>query len=668
MKKQHSFLNFISLFITFVLITSKLTLGWASERNPIIKKSATDHCPSTLLRSSQQEKLHIRSQQAITASVLGQGVKDDSAGPVFIRFAKKSLGKDFEELIGVDWQGDIVKHTQHWKKQDAIDFLLFLINEIGIEATLNAIKNTSYLRWILYKPFRDKTNFLEESLGRDRYLSMLKKTPLKVFAPNNVKGIRGNVEKVERIIGKEQTIQLLENDFGAFTVINTEIDNIEQYLREDRNISTRVVHEMITKNIRAFMNARLHYIQARFSYLEGMSGISTEDANQMMVDKPLAFIESYFAYNRSPLHMSVYVGDIYLVSSLINHGIDVNTKDIEGWTPLHVESYTGDKNLASLLIENRADVNAVDKMGLTPLHVAVYRQNMDIASLLINAGASVNIPDKAGWTPLFLAIFKKDIDMVTLLLEADADINYRDPNTGWTALHLALYIEDIASASLLIERGANVNTADNEGFLPLHIAAYMGDVRLISLMIRYKAIHSSVFQTMRSPIKGSLFYWALYGSNPIEVASFLIEHRNKIIIDDEAELTEEERSAWALWVNWFVSGGYKVIITSRYNEEESREYQDRQNATIHTLDKKIDKAFFHEFINRILYQEHNRDEKIEELLTFLKILKDSNTDLISGSRTPVYWEIYSAAEEVISFLRDNYHPRSSTEASSTNTE
>ena len=185
--------------------------------------------------------------------------------------------------------------------------------------------------------FRNKMSFLEQYLGINRFINMLEKTPLKDLAPNNVRGMRANIRKVENIVGEEQTIQLVENDVGAFTVIGTEIDKIEQYLREDRGIPVETVHKMIMESIRAFMNASLPYLQARVSYVEGMSSISKEDVNQMIIEHFPAFVENYFTYNRLPLHISVYVGDANLADSFIERQInDVDATDIEGWTSLHI--------------------------------------------------------------------------------------------------------------------------------------------------------------------------------------------------------------------------------------------------------------------------------------------------------------------------------------------
>ena len=648
--KRYSFFN----LITIILLIGKSTIGLAARRQIVY-----DSCAIAVLAPPEQEQAeqYISSQQTIETFIrLNETIKGDAASSVFIAFAKTYLGKNIEDFMGTDWRENIVEHTQSWEKQDAIDFLIFLARRIGVGNTLNAIKDTSTLREMLYKPFRDKVSFLEQYLGINRFINMLEKTPLKDLAPNNVRGVSSNIWKVESIIGEEQTSELVESEVGAFTVTSTEIYKVEQYLREDRGIPVEIVNKMIIENIRDFMNASLPYLQARVSYVEGMSGASKEDVNQMIIEHFPAFVENYFTYNRSPLHVSVYVGDVNLADSLIERRInDVNAIDLAGWASLHIASLIGDENMTSRLIERGADVNKADKMGLAPVHVAVDQQNKNIVSLLTEHDEiDVNIPDKMGWTPLLLAASKGDIDIAALLLDAGADIDYRDSNTGQTALQIALYREDIKFASWLIEQGASLNIPDHEGLLPSYIAAYIGDIDLMMLMIKYGAVDLQTFQMMRAPTRGSLLYWGLYGANSIETASFLIEHRNEIVIDDK-RLTEEEENAWMSWVNWFLNGGYTIMMTDRTNKD----YQDRQNATTQMLDRKVNRVFIRRLLNRTLYQERDRDKRIEELLAFLRPFNNLNGNPINDSRVPSHWVFYSAAQEILSFIQANYHSGSS---------
>ncbi len=55
-------------------------------------------------------------------------------------------------------------------------------------------------------------------------------------------------------------------------------------------------------------------------------------------------------------------GDEYLVRSLLDEGVDVNSRErtVLGLTALHIATYSGFESIVSLLIERGADVNAKD--------------------------------------------------------------------------------------------------------------------------------------------------------------------------------------------------------------------------------------------------------------------------------------------------------------------
>lgn len=204
----------------------------------------------------------------------------------------------------------------------------------------------------------------------------------------------------------------------------------------------------------------------------------------------------------SSIHDAAESGDLSIVQTLINTGIDVNQKNEDGWTPLHIAASKNHREIVELLIDNGADINSTGNPsfiftwqgGFTPLHYATVNGHKEIVVLLINKGADVNAKDNSGSTPLDRATQGNHTDIADLLraqggntgtihvvarngylagvqayLDAGVDINARDQN-GSTPLHWAALEGHKEIAKLLINKGANVNAKDELGDTPLDFA------------------------------------------------------------------------------------------------------------------------------------------------------------------------------------------------------
>lgn len=63
--------------------------------------------------------------------------------------------------------------------------------------------------------------------------------------------------------------------------------------------------------------------------------------------------------------------------------MNLDGKNIGGWTPLMYASYIGHDNIANLLLEAGVNVNATTAKGLTPLMLAASCGNESIAYFLL---------------------------------------------------------------------------------------------------------------------------------------------------------------------------------------------------------------------------------------------------------------------------------------------
>ncbi len=105
------------------------------------------------------------------------------------------------------------------------------------------------------------------------------------------------------------------------------------------------------------------------------------------------------------LQAAIAKGDYAAAVKMIDQGADVEAKDPNtGGSPLHYAVMKGEMPLVSLLLQHGADVNSRTKSNATPLHTAVLWRRTEIAEYLIEKGADVNAKTAGGTTPLGLAL------------------------------------------------------------------------------------------------------------------------------------------------------------------------------------------------------------------------------------------------------------------------
>ncbi|XP_076863142.1 protein phosphatase 1 regulatory subunit 12A-like isoform X1 [Brachyhypopomus gauderio] len=70
------------------------------------------------------------------------------------------------------------------------------------------------------------------------------------------------------------------------------------------------------------------------------------------------------------LHVASAKGYIEVLKVLLQCGMDVDSRDCDGWTPLHAAAHWGQEEACTLLADNMCDMNAVNNVGQTALDVA----------------------------------------------------------------------------------------------------------------------------------------------------------------------------------------------------------------------------------------------------------------------------------------------------------
>ncbi|OJJ02694.1 hypothetical protein ASPVEDRAFT_29253 [Aspergillus versicolor CBS 583.65] len=126
--------------------------------------------------------------------------------------------------------------------------------------------------------------------------------------------------------------------------------------------------------------------------------------------------------------------------------------------------------LLTVLLSHGANTNTRGTDGLRPLHKTIALPNaVNIIKGLVTHGASVNDPGD-DITPLQMAAWAGKIDIMEFLIKDGASIKTRRKQTGETALHAAARAGRVEAMKLLLEHGAEVDAGDFGKSTPLDYA------------------------------------------------------------------------------------------------------------------------------------------------------------------------------------------------------
>ncbi|KYQ88527.1 ankyrin repeat-containing protein [Tieghemostelium lacteum] len=162
-----------------------------------------------------------------------------------------------------------------------------------------------------------------------------------------------------------------------------------------------------------------------------------------------------------PIHVSVQRMNIGLIKFLIDQKVDVNIKDVQGWSPLHFSAFAGNLEICQLLIEQgNAAVMTISKDGTLPLHYLAKHSFQDKTNQISN----------------------KFLQILELLLQKGTPIDAKTIR-GESALHRACFMGSIQVATYLIDKKANIDIQNVRGETPLYYAVIGGHKQIAKLLI-----------------------------------------------------------------------------------------------------------------------------------------------------------------------------------------
>ena len=156
-----------------------------------------------------------------------------------------------------------------------------------------------------------------------------------------------------------------------------------------------------------------------------------------------ASVHSKNCESHTPLHYAVATKDMEIIDMLVKHGADVNA-DSEDNSPLFIAcgqfsiwsnltfvqrdegSYVCDKGIIDYLLDHGAEINFKNVEGQTPLHLVCEAGNFEIMKHLVERGANINAKDFVEFSTLHYAVIGGNPDIIKLLLDKGVDLNNQD--------------------------------------------------------------------------------------------------------------------------------------------------------------------------------------------------------------------------------------------------
>lgn len=142
-----------------------------------------------------------------------------------------------------------------------------------------------------------------------------------------------------------------------------------------------------------------------------------------------------------PIVLSSIVGAFEVAQKLIKHGVEVTSRNEQGYNALHVAAWNGYTDIVNLLLKTGMEHDTRTNDGNTPLSLAAHGNHLTVIDMLLPLGCNVNNLDKDDDTPLLYASFNSNLKMVCKLVNAGADPDCRN-NHNATPLWNAVYKND----------------------------------------------------------------------------------------------------------------------------------------------------------------------------------------------------------------------------------
>jgi serine/threonine-protein phosphatase 6 regulatory ankyrin repeat subunit B len=188
------------------------------------------------------------------------------------------------------------------------------------------------------------------------------------------------------------------------------------------------------------------------------------------------------------LHCAASRGHAEVVTLLLGHGAQANSKAQGGTTPLMLASAGGTVAVVEMLLHHvrGQGLQETDDNGWIALHHAAAKGHEEVVTLLLRAGANANSKDQAGCTPLMYAARRGHAGTIQKLgVYMKGEGLEEKGASGHAALHEAACNGHEDAVAVLLSMGAEANIKAQDGTRPLMLACFKGHVGVARMLLQH---------------------------------------------------------------------------------------------------------------------------------------------------------------------------------------
>lgn len=251
----------------------------------------------------------------------------------------------------------------------------------------------------------------------------------------------GNVEKIKFLLdaGADIAYRVPYNGSALVHAVRGNQDNLLEVLQ--LLIARGCTVDVDPDNIALLIASRRN----RFNVVQFLVDAGS-DLNQLRWDK---------------LMKTISLGSLAEVKDLLDHDVDLTTRDLEQRTPFLLSLAARDINKAKLLLSAGANIEergAREKTALMYVIEHSGKQKSKILAWLMAKGSDLEATDESGDTALHYAVRLNAINYVSMLLKNGANPNAKN-NYDFPVIAGAW---SVTMVRILVEAGANLSRIDDE--------------------------------------------------------------------------------------------------------------------------------------------------------------------------------------------------------------